>query len=297
MNKFDDFLKAKAREEAEDIPDCVKEKIEQTLSLLPERENKTETAGNFAKYAMMAACILLVFLIIPPNVSTSYAQALEKVPVISSIIKVVTIRNYFYSDDNHEMNSDVPKIESESNSNSNSAAEDINKEIDELTEILVGQFNEEVEEIGEQGHGAVYADYEVVTNMEKWFTLRIRVHEDAGSSNTYYKYYHIDKISGKVIQLGDLAADSNFYSIIENEIKRQMRERMEEDTNNKYWVDDAELGEDFVKLAENHNFYWDENEDLVIVFDKYEVAPGYMGTPEFTVSKELIRDVLKTEYR
>lgn len=295
MNKFDDFLKAKAREEAEDIPDCVKEKIEQTLSLLPERENKTETAGNFAKYAMMAACILLVFLIIPPNVSTSYAQALEKVPVISSIIKVVTIRNYFYSDDNHEMNIDVPKIESESNSNS--AAEDINKEIDELTEILVGQFNEEVEEIGEQGHGAVYADYEVVTNMEKWFTLRIRVHEDAGSSNTYYKYYHIDKISGKVIQLGDLAADSNFYSIIENEIKRQMRERMEEDTNNKYWVDDAELGEDFVKLAENHNFYWDENEDLVIVFDKYEVAPGYMGTPEFTVSKELIRDVLKTEYR
>lgn len=295
MNKFDDFLKAKAREEAEDIPDCVKEKIKQTLSLLPERENKTETAGNFAKYAMMAACILLVFLIIPPNVSTSYAQALEKVPVISSIIKVVTIRNYFYSDDNHEMNIDVPKIESESNSNS--AAEDINKEIDELTEILVGQFNEEVEEIGEQGHGAVYADYEVVTNMEKWFTLRIRVHEDAGSSNTYYKYYHIDKISGKVIQLGDLAADSNFYSIIENEIKRQMRERMEEDTNNKYWVDDAELGEDFVKLAENHNFYWDENEDLVIVFDKYEVAPGYMGTPEFTVSKELIRDVLKTEYR
>ena len=293
MNKFDDFLKAKAREETEDIPDCVIERIEQTLSLLPEREDRTEAAGNFSKYATMAACFLLVFLVIPSNVSKAYAQALEKVPVIRSIVKVVTVRDYFYSDENHEMHITVPKIENESNS----AAEDINKDIDELTEILVGQFNEEVEEIGDQGHSAVYTDYGVVTNTEKWFTLRIQVHEDAGSSNTYYKYYHIDKISGKLIQLGDLASDNRFYSIIENEIKRQMRERMEEDSNNKYWVDDAELGEDFVKLAENHNFYWDENEDLVIVFDKYEVAPGYMGTPEFTVSKELIRDVLNTEYR
>ena len=293
MNQFDDFLKTKAREESEDIPDCVIERIEQTLSLLSERENKTEVSGNFSKYAIMAAGFLLVFLIIPPNVSTAYAQALEKVPVISNIVKVVTIRNYFYSDDNHEMNVNVPKIADESSG----AAEDINKDIDEMIEILVGQFYEEVEGIGDQGHGAVYTDYSVLTNTEKWFTLRIQVHEDAGSSNTYYKYYHIDRNSGKLIQLGDLAADDRFYSIIENEIKRQMREQMAEDINKKYWVDDAELGQDFVKLAENHNFYWDENEDLVIVFDKYEVAPGYMGTPEFTVSKELIRDVLNTEYR
>lgn len=187
MNQFDDFLKAKAREEAEDIPDCVIERIEQILSQLPERENKTEVSGKIMKYAIMAAGFLLIFLIIPPNVSTAYAQALEKVPVISNIVKVVTIRNYFYSDDNHEMNVNVPKIEDESNG----AAEDINKDIDELTEILVGQFYEELEEIGDQGHGAVYTDYSVLTNTEKWFTLRIQVHEDAGSSNTYYKYYHM----------------------------------------------------------------------------------------------------------
>ena len=114
MNQFDDFLKAKAREEAEDIPDCVIERIEQTLSQLPERKNKTEVSGSFSKYAVMAAGFLLVFLIIPPNVSTAYAQALEKVPVISNIVKVVTIRNYFYSDDNHEMNVNMPKIEDES---------------------------------------------------------------------------------------------------------------------------------------------------------------------------------------
>ena len=293
MNQFDDFLKTKAREETEDIPDCVMERIEQTLSQLPERGNKTEVSGKFSKYTIMAAGFLLVFLIIPSNVSTAYAQALKKVPVISNIVKVVTIRNYFYSDDNHEMNVNVPKIEDESIG----AAEDINKDIDEMTEILVGRFYEEVEEIGDQGHGAVYTDYSVLTNTEKWFTLRIQVHEDAGSSNTYYRYYHIDRNSGKLIQLGDLAADNRFYSIIENEIKRQMREQMAEDINKKYWVDDAELGEDFVKLTENHNFYWDENEDLVIVFDKYEVAPGYMGTPEFTIRKDLIRDVIKTEYR
>ena len=160
MNQFDDFLKVKAREETEDIPDCVIERIEQALSMLPEREHKTEVSGNISKYAIMAAGFLLVFLIIPSNVSTAYAQALKKVPVISNIVKVVTIRNYFYSDDNHEMNVNVPKIEDESSG----AAENINKDIDEMTEILVGQFYEEIEEIGDQGHGAVYTDYSVLTN-------------------------------------------------------------------------------------------------------------------------------------
>lgn len=293
MNQFDEFLKAKVREETEEIPDCVKERIEQTLFMLPEKENRTAKTGNFLKYAVTAACFLFALLVIPVNVSTVCAQALEKIPVISSIVKVVTIRNYIYSDDYHEMDIEVPKLEAENSS----AAEIINMEIDELTKILSDRFNEELNEIGDQGHGAIYMDYGVITNTEKWFTLRIQVHEAAGSSDTYYKYYHIDKISGKIVQLGDLAADSSFYSVIESEIKGQMKVRMKEDSSKIYWIDDPILGQDFVKLTEDHNFYWNENGDLVIVFDKYEVAPGYMGTPEFTVSKDLIRDVLNSEYR
>jgi len=32
-------------------------------------------------------------------------------------------------------------------------------------------------------------------------------------------------------------------------------------------------------------------------FDKYEVSPGYMGTPEFCVKKDIIKKYLKDEFK
>ena len=293
MNEFDDFIKQKVKEETTEIPYCVQTRIEETLSSLPEKECKTVKIKTCQKIASIAACFLFVCLVVMPNCSTVYAQALENIPVIGSIVKVITIRNYFYSDDMHEMSIDVPKIENEKNE----AVNYINKEVDELTKILADRFEKDLKEIGDNGHSAIYVDYDVVTNTEKWFTLKIRVHEAAGSSNTYYRYYHIDKANGNIVNLGDLSASDDFYSILENEIRRQMRELMAVDAGKVYWVDDATIGQDFVKLNETHNFYWNESGDLVIVFDKYEVAPGNMGTPEFTINKDILKDVILPEYR
>ena len=231
----------------------------------------------------------MLFLL--PNVSVTYAQALEPTPVIGDIVRVVTIRNYFYSDDKHEMDIDVPKIEGD-----NDAAENINQDINQLTETLVEQFYEDVELIGDEGHSSIYLDYETVTNTDTWFTLKIRVHEAAGSSNTYYKFYHIDKRTNEIVKLGDLAKDNSFYDVLVKEIKRQMKLQMENDSSVVYWLDDSIIGKDYVSLTENHNFYWNDNGDLVIIFDKYEVGPGAMGTPEFVIDKGVFKDYLKSEY-
>ena len=40
-----------------------------------------------------------------------------------------------------------------------------------------------------------------------------------------------------------------------------------------------------------------EDGNIVIVFDKYEVAPGAMGTPEFEIDKEVYKMFLKEEYK
>ena len=293
MNEFDNYIKAKVKEEKVKIPDNVKAKIEETLSALPEKEYKTAKVRVFPKIAKVAACFVFVCLVFLPNVITSYAQALEKIPVISSIVRVVTIRNYFYSDNNHKMDINVPKIESEAND----AADYINNDVDELTKILADRFDQELKEIGNEVHSSIHVNYDVVTNTEKWFTLKIEVFEAAGSSNTYYKYYHIDKLNGKIVQLGDLTENDEFYTVIENEIKQQMRALMDSNQDLIYWVDDSPFGQDSVKLDATHNFYWNENGDIVIVFDKYEVAPGSMGTPEFAISKKTLKDVLKEEYR
>lgn len=293
MNNFDEFLKEKAARSQREVPSSVKERVRSTLSKLPDTQYSVRKLRIFPKIAATAAAFVFVTLVLLPNISSVYAGALGKIPVIGGIVDVVTIRNYAYSDDNHEMNINVPKIQGEADP----ATYYINKSVDELTEILYDRFNEELKEIGDEGHSSVYVDYAVVTNTDKWFTLKIEVFEAAGSSNTYYEYYHIDKLNGKIVCLGDIAKSDKLYSALENEIRTQMRREMQNDENLIYWVEDSPFGEDIIKLSSAHNFYWSIDGDIVIPFDKYEVAPGYMGTPEFTVSRELILEYLKEEYK
>lgn len=297
MNRFDEYLKRKAQEESIELPDSVKQAVEDTLCDL----SKTTTAEPpkkprirlWVSVASAVACFALFALVLLPNVSIVYAKALQNIPIIGSIVKVVTAHNYSYSDDNHEMSIDVPQIEDEDTD----AVEYINMEVDELTQTLAERFRQELEEVGSQGHSSIYVNYEVLMNTDEWFTLKIQVYEAAGSSNTYYRYYHIDKVNGSIVRLGDLSSDDGFYKALTEDIKRQMRVEMAVNPDKIYWVDDAAVGWDFTELDGAHNFYWTENGDIVIAFDKYEVAPGFMGTPEFVINKSVFNKYLKPEYR
>lgn len=293
MNDFDKYIKSMASEENTDIPDSVKNKIEETLAALPEKNIHIKKTKILPRIAATAACFIFVIFFLLPNVSVAYAEAFEEIPIIGRLIKVITVRNYFYSDNYHEMDIDVPKVSGEDGD----AADYINNDVNKLTDTLVKQFYKDLDSIGDSGHSSIYVDYETVTNTESWFTLKMRVHEAAGSSNTYYKYYHIDRKSGKIIKLSDLSEDEGFLETLEKEIRQQMRSQMDNDSSKIYWLDNSVIGKDYVAVTPEHNFFWNENGDLVIVFDKYEVAPGAMGTPEFTVDKALISDMLKSEYR
>ena len=69
---------------------------------------------------------------------------------------------------------------------------------------------------------------------------------------------------------------------------------MAEDENLIYWADkDLDLGFGFEQIKEDQNFQLNEQGQLVICFDEYEVAPGYMGLVEFAVEDEAIADILK----
>lgn len=292
MNDFDKYMRDKVAEEESDIPSSIKFQIEQTLADLPEKEKDVKYNRFLPRLVATAACVAFVTLFLLPNVSVVYAQALEPIPVIGDIIRVITIRNYFYSDDRHEMDIDVPQIENENNE----AVDFINKDVSEFTTALVNQFYKDLEITENNGYGSIHVDYEVITNTERWFTLKLSVSELAASSNNYFEFYHIDKNSGKIIKLGDLFTTDAYADIFVGEIKKQMQERMDADENVRYWISDSQIGEEFATVNEDHNFYWNENGDLVIVFDKYEVAPGSMGTPEFEIDKGVIKDILKAEF-
>ena len=293
MNDFDKYIKSEVAKEQTDIPDSVKNRIEQTLVDLPEKKPVKKQIRILPRIAAAAACFVFITLFVLPNVSVAYAQTLEQIPVIGDIVRVVTIRNYFYADDKHEMNIDVPQIEGEDSE----AVDYINKDVSELTTALVNQFYKDLEITGNNGYGSIHVDYEATTNTDRWFTLKLSVSETSASSNTYFEFYHIDKKQGKIIELGDLFNTDKFSDILVAEIKMQMQEQMANDENISYWINNSGIGEEFATVSAEHNFYWNENGDLVIIFDKYEVGPGSMGTSEFVIGRDVIKDILKSEFK
>jgi hypothetical protein len=67
---------------------------------------------------------------------------------------------------------------------------------------------------------------------------------------------------------------------------------MAEDENQIYWLDSDMPEEDFQSITENTTFYVNEKGHLVVVFDEYEVAPGYMGSVEFEIPEEVTQDLV-----
>lgn len=293
MNDFDKYIKAKIEEEETDLPISVKNRIEETLAVLPERKPVVRQVKILPRIAAAAACFIFTTLFLLPNVSVSYAQALEQIPVIGDIVHVVTIRNYFYSSSNHEMDIDVPKIEGDDSD----AADLINKDVSELTTTLVNRFYKDIEISNNNGYGSIHVDYEVLTNTDRWFTLKLSVSETSASSDTYFKFYHIDRKQGRIIVLKDLFNTDKFSEALTTEIKKQMKEQMDSDKNANYGISDGEVGSGFVSISTDHNFYWNDDGHLVIIFDKYEVAPGSMGTPEFVIKTDVIENMLKDEFK
>ena len=290
MNDFDRMIKAMAAQEHIQVPLSVKKRVEETLSHLPERETAKKTVPTFRRIARAAACIALVALILPANLSVTCAHALEQIPVLGSLVRVVTVRNYFYSDGNHEADVKVPELEGDGQ-----AADYINRDVSELTTALMDEFYKNLELSNGSGYGSIQVDYETVTNTDRWFTLKLSVTEIAASSDQYYQFYHMDKTEGQIVKLGDLFADASALEVLTQEIKTQMQEQMARDDSIVYWLD-SEIGEDFVTVGPERNFYWNEQGDLVIVFDEYEVAPGSMGTPEFVIDPAVTQKLLKPEY-
>ncbi|HCJ56186.1 MAG TPA: anti-sigma factor, partial [Clostridiaceae bacterium] len=113
--------------------------------------------------------------------------------------------------------------------------------------------------------------------------------------STVFKYDTIDKKNQILITLPSLFKDESYVDIISENIKAQMREQMKEDEGKIYWVSGAGIEEPvelFERISKEQSFYINDDSKLVISFDKYEVAPGYMGVIEFVIPTETIKDIL-----
>ena len=49
--------------------------------------------------------------------------------------------------------------------------------------------------------------------------------------------------------------------------------------------------EDWEGVRDDQNYYFDADGRLVLAFDEYEIAPGAMGAPEFTIPDDVWQEV------
>lgn len=300
MIRFDNKLFHMAKENPIKVPMNVSASIDQTLKSLAEKNNEPlnnkPKRNNCILTSKIAFASLIMILFILPNMFPSIAHSMESLPIIGTLVKVFTIREYDYDDGHHKVDIEVPSVNVETlETMDNNIDDSINASIEELTDTLLNEFNREY--VGTEGYGSLDITYDVITNNDNWFTLRITVLETAASSNTYYKFYHIEKLNGQISELSDLFKDdSNYIEAISNDIYKQMLEQSKEDDSIIYFINEDFSEEQFHGIKANQNFYFAKNGNLVIAFDKYEVAPGMMGCPEFEIDETIYSDYLKQKY-
>ena len=262
------------------VPQEARDRIEAGIMRARLEKKRSDRMKNMKRTGVTAAALVLTFGI-AVNASPVVAQAMDGIPVIGSIARVVTIRNYNESTDNGMMaDISVPQIDG------NVAA---NAEMDAYAKELIARYEKEVvAQLGqEEGHYALESSYEVVSDNDKYVSIRTNTVETMASGAEFVKIFTVDKATGQTVSLKDYLNSPEKLEAVSQNIKDQMAAQMAEDEGKVYFTE-GEVG-GFTGLTGDENFYLNEAGELVIVFGEYEVAPGYMGTVSFTIPKDVTK--------
>lgn len=250
---------------------------------------------RIALHTASAAAAVLLLITVMANSGERIAYAMEGIPFLNAIVRVVTFREYNHSSDNMEAIIKTPtvRVEDMHGNPLNDTSDELNRQIEAYTSQIIQAYEHDVEVTGGVGHETVDLDYTIVTNNDRLFSLRFdRLTVMAGSDHSV-KIYHLDKLTGQLITLKDLFRDdSDYITRLSDSVKAQMAVRMSEDGTATYFYS-SDYPYEFESISPDENFYISESGSLTLVFDKYEVAPGYMGALEFEIPTEEIRDIIK----
>lgn len=251
------------------------------------KSNLAKKKFSIFKISSIAAMLIFGIFIGGINISPAFAQTLSKLPVLNSLVDIFTFKIFEVKKDEFEINIKVPNISGLEDKDLESS---LNAKFIEEGQKLYDDFIKEIENIK---HFALESNYEIKADNETVLSIVITQLEIMASSNTAYKSYVIDKTNKAIVSLPSLFKNEEYIEIISDNIKTQMREQMKNDENIIYFIDQVDIPvDDFKSIKSDQNFYINQDNKLVILFDEYEIAPGYMGNPEFIIPTEIIKDLL-----
>lgn len=262
------------------IPKELSERVTKEIEKADKRRTITafRTAGRRGLVAAAAATLIFTAGL---NTSMTFAMAAEKLPVIGAVAKVLTFRSYERMTEDWKIQVDIPSIEMISQ-DFKGLEMSVNEEILQLCENYARESEKRAEEYKEafMATGGTEEEwaahkigikvwYEVKSQNEKYLSLVIRGAENWNSAGNTDKYYNIDLESGTLITLKDVLGD-NYAEVVAEQVEGQMTDQQSQ----------------LPKITEDRAFYMNEAGHPVVVFEKYEIAPGSAGIQEFELAIE-----------
>ena len=231
------------------------------------------------------AAVIVITFVLPINIMPSYAKAVQEIPIIGEIAKIFTFREYHFEDEIKYVDVKIPefvykgksglekRVNQEISKIINEEAKNAEKHAKEYYDAFVatGGNPKEIMPIG------INIDYDIKNITEEVASFVITKNETLASAYFVEYFYNIDMESGRYLTLKDWLGNDYKEKVVQN-IKniisswsQEQKELLFKDVN----IEDL--------INENTNFYINEQNQAVVVFEKYEVAAGAAGRLEFVI--------------
>lgn len=264
-----------------EIPVELSQRISREVEQSDKRRRNKMILKKTGRTGMISAAAVAAVFTIGLNSSVTFAKAVDDLPVIGGIAKVLTFRSYERETEAWKVSVDIPGIDMISE-DFNELEASVNSEIYKLCEAYAEEAKVRAEEYRQAfletggteeewvAHNIeIKVWYEVKAQTEQYLSLVIQGAESWNSANSKVKYYNFDLEKGRVVGLTDVLGE-NYAQIAKAQIEEQVRESGTQ-----------LLVETIPEINENTMFYMNESGHPVIVFEKYEIVPGSAGMPEF----------------
>ena len=247
--------------------------------------NKRKNRIHWGKQVSIAASILFGVFVTTLNVNAQFATAVSKVPIIGEVAQLFHFSHKEEITDTYELQANIPQINlMEDTMYTQKVNQAIENEINQLMidakerskvykEAFLATGGKEEDFLPLQ----MSVDYSVKYSGNGIVSFGIDHFESFAAAYNDKYFYNLDLVNNKAITLEEIFG-SEYEEMINKEVKKQMKERTENEG--------AVYFEGFKGIGENQDFYINPYGKIVIVFEKYEVAPGSMGIQEF-VMKDL----------
>lgn len=238
---------------------------------------------------LAAAAAVAALLTVGVNTSEAFAKGLTDIPVIGNFAQIVTFRSYETEVEDVNISVEIPNVEMISKDLSGLENE-VNEEIHAFCEQYAEDAIERAEEYkqafletaGTQEEWAeheisIRVWYEVKSHTDQYLSLAVMGSENWTDAYGEGKYYTFDFEKGEWVTLADLLG-TDYAEIAKQSVYAQAEQR-EKETEMEFWLDE------WKGVNEDTKFYVNQNGNPVIVFEKYEIAPGAAGSPEFEITR------------